>query len=69
MSVIKYAIICLSILFLTGCFYQTTSKFDIDRAENICGKDGVVEIEIFFAGTGKALCRNGTYTFLSEAKL
>lgn len=50
--------IILSCLFLNGCFYQTVSQWDIERAITYCGGlENVAEIMASFEGTERATCK------------
>lgn len=47
----------LSVLFLSGCMYQSVSQFDIDRANATCeDKKGVIEVYSYFYGTEIVRC-------------
>ncbi len=49
-------VMCLS---LTGCFYQTVNRFDIQRASKVCGGvEKIVQISAVFDGQEKVLCLN-----------
>ena len=57
--------IVLVCLFLNGCFYQTVSQWDIERAIVTCkGLENVVGITSSFEGTERATCKpdNGSQT-------
>lgn len=50
--------IVLTCLVLNGCFYQTVSQWDIERAVKFCGKlENVVSILSSFEGTERATCK------------
>ena len=59
MKLYKSVLIFVSLFSLSGCFFQTTNKFDIDRAYTVCGKENVVSITSNFLGGEWALCANG----------
>ena len=59
MKKIKFIALFVSVVSLSGCFYQSTNSFDIDRAYTVCGKGNIVEINSNFLGTETVLCRNG----------
>lgn len=50
--------IILICLILNGCFYQTVSQWDIERAIAMCGKlENVAEIVASFEGTERTTCK------------
>ena len=55
----KIVLLFVSVVSLSGCFYQTTDSFDINRAYTVCGKENIVEINSDFLGNESVLCRNG----------
>ena len=57
----------LSVLLLTGCFYQTVNRFDIQRASKICGGvEKIVQISAAFDGQEKVLCLSAEQFTLEE---
>jgi hypothetical protein len=64
---VKLALVCATILPLQGCFYQTVSAWDIERASKKCnGIENVVEISADFLGGEGVQCRDGTKKGLSS---
>lgn len=58
-------ILILSILALSGCFYQTADSHDIRRATEVCkGVENIHEISSHFTGTETVTCFDGEYTNL-----
>lgn len=51
-------LILLMCVVLNGCFYQTVSQWDIERANIVCGGAvNVVEILSSFEGTERVTCK------------
>lgn len=56
----KYIISTILLLSLTGCFFQTVDKSEIDLAEEACANNGGVEIILeLFNGSTSIYCHNG----------
>lgn len=54
-------IIAVLALMLQGCFYQTVTAYDIQRADKFCeDKGGVFSITASFLGLETAYCNDGT---------
>ena len=54
-------------LFLSGCFYQTASHIDIQRAIYFCdGASNIVQVQVWFDGTEVLTCLDGTKTLIHE---
>lgn len=58
MNDMSKALVGFACLFLNGCFYQTVTQWDIERAVVLCGKfENVVEITASFEGTERVTCK------------
>lgn len=57
----KKLIILLSVLSLSGCFYQKTSKIDIQKAIYFCGSvDNIWDVSVYFSGDEVITCTDYT---------
>mgnify|MGYP006883125209 CR=1 FL=1 len=55
----KKLIVLLSVLSLSGCFYQKVQPIDIKSAESFCAdKGGVHHIKTWFDGDVEIYCKN-----------
>lgn len=53
----KFLVVILSCVMLSGCFYQTVNQYDIRRAIKLCGSiENVVEISSYATGAETATC-------------
>lgn len=65
----KLLLIAVLSIQLTGCVWQTTNQWDIERAINICGSsDKIAEMDVHFNGTEYVTCKNGKRINLGEYK-
>ena len=63
----KLIIVSLSLLTLSGCYYQKVDKTDILKAEQACsGKGGIVYIHAFSLGSEYVACLDGTYKNITK---
>ena len=60
----------LILISITGCTYQTTDQTDILKAETVCKNHlGIKHIKVYFGGTERAYCIDGTSFALDLIKL
>ena len=65
----KIIAIALCAVTLSGC-YQTTNRWDIERATHICGGvENIVEITVLMTGDELVTCKNGNTFGLNKAKI
>lgn len=56
-----------TVVFLSGCVYQTVDSYDIYRAAIICnGADNIVKISAYALGLEDVECKNGTVISLTR---
>ena len=61
----KTVILCLSLLFLSGCFYQDVPSYVIDKGNEICKeKGGIYEVTSWFDDRYTITCQDGTSKIL-----
>jgi hypothetical protein len=55
---------------LSGCFYQTASHIDIQRAIYFCdGASNIVQVQVWSVGVEVVTCLDGTTTQLSQVAI
>lgn len=60
MTIVKFIVIAMAPMVISGCAYQTVNKYDIDDAIEKCGSfDNVVEISAAFDGAEEVTCKGG----------
>lgn len=66
----KYLILILISVTLSGCFWQTANNIDLQKAVYFCGGiENVIGIQIQAVGSEYVECTDGNKTFLSEVKI
>jgi hypothetical protein len=63
----KLILISISVLLLTGCFYQTVDKNDLDTAVKACGGyENIYKITSKFDGGEWVICNDRREFYLNE---
>ena len=66
----KYLMLVLLILSLSGCLYQRVDISDLKEAKEFCEKNNseVLYVDISFSGREITTCVNGTWLVLHEGR-